>query len=123
MYYFVGFCQINLEEKMKKIVSLMLMAVLVCTLLPFSAFAEYTEFLVQGSDWQYLEYENAGVEGPEGWETGKDSESWYEGTAPFGNTRNSNVITPMSWDNFSCYMRTTFTVDNKNETTVLLSSL
>ena len=98
---------------MKKIVAIVLTAILVCTLLPFGIFAgEPQEFVSQGSDWQYLEYEEVGVEGPEGWMTGEDSEDWYDGTAPLGNSTNGNVITPMSWNNFSCFMRQSFTVED-----------
>ena len=65
-----------MEEKMKKIVAIVLTAILVCTLLPFGIFAAQTqEIISKSSDWQYLEYEEVGIEGPEGWMTGEDDES------------------------------------------------
>lgn len=102
---------------MKKIASLIICAALLCALLCIDVFAgESTEFVSKESAWQYLEYENAGAEAPEGWATGEDEgNEWFEGTAPLGNSVNGSVYTPMSWDNFSCFMRTTFEVDNKDD--------
>ncbi len=99
---------------MKRIAALIISAVLLCSMLCVGSFAAGSkEILSRESDWEYLEFEEIGTEAPEGWATGEDdSQDWFNGTAPLGNSTNGNVVTPMSWNNFSCYMRTTFTLDD-----------
>lgn len=100
---------------MKRFIALALCLVLtLCFATSMVAFASEDKYIIdREEEWEYIEVENAGQNGLyDGWTTGEDSEEWMTAQAPFGLSSNGYVITPMSFDNFSCFMRKTFTIED-----------